>query len=220
MKAAFPGRSASCRATGSPRRRSSPWPASDDTDEELAKTEGSAMPGVELRTRHRSTASRPAPGEEGEVRAKAPQLMKGYLDASLDAEAFDEDGWFRTGDLGVLDERRHADHHRPAQGRHHPQGRERLGQGGRGPPLPAPQGGRRGRHRPARRRAAARRSCAVVPPPRVPSRSAFDEMVEFLKGEGLMVQKLPEQPRDRRRHPPQPRRQDPQARPAQALRRP
>jgi len=44
-------------------------------------------------------------GEEGEVRAKAPQLMKGYLDSSLDADAFDEEGFFRTGDLGMLNER-------------------------------------------------------------------------------------------------------------------
>ena len=29
--------------------------------------------------------------------------MRGYLDASLDADAF-VDGWFRTGDLGVIDE--------------------------------------------------------------------------------------------------------------------
>ena len=29
--------------------------------------------------------------------------MHGYLDASLDAEAFDDDGFFRTGDLGVID---------------------------------------------------------------------------------------------------------------------
>jgi long-chain acyl-CoA synthetase len=30
--------------------------------------------------------------------------MKGYLDSSLDAEAFDEDGWFRTGDLGRIED--------------------------------------------------------------------------------------------------------------------
>src|SRR5207247_8552650 len=45
-----------------------------------------------------------ASGEEGEVRARAPQLMKGYLDPSLDAEAFDDDGYFRTGDLGRQDD--------------------------------------------------------------------------------------------------------------------
>src|SRR5438445_7465764 len=42
-------------------------------------------------------------GEEGEIRAKAPQLMRGYLDRALDKDAFDEEGYFRTGDLGTLD---------------------------------------------------------------------------------------------------------------------
>ena len=47
-----------------------------DSDEELAASEGKAMPGVELKlvTLDGEVA---APGEEGEVRAKAPQLMKG-----------------------------------------------------------------------------------------------------------------------------------------------
>jgi acyl-CoA synthetase (AMP-forming)/AMP-acid ligase II len=75
-----------------------------DSDDDLAHTEGAPMPGVELKlvTLEGSVAG---PGEEGEVRAKAPQLMKGYLDSALDTEAFDEDGFFRTGDLGRLNER-------------------------------------------------------------------------------------------------------------------
>ena len=73
-----------------------------DSDEVLANTEGSAMPGVRLRVVSLDGVE-VGPGEEGEIRAKAPQMMRGYLDASLDAEAFDDDGWFRTGDLGRLD---------------------------------------------------------------------------------------------------------------------
>jgi non-ribosomal peptide synthetase component E (peptide arylation enzyme) len=43
------------------------------------------------------------PGEEGEIRVQAPQLFRGYLDPELDAGAFDERGFFRTGDLGHVD---------------------------------------------------------------------------------------------------------------------
>ena len=42
------------------------------------------------------------PGVEGELRAKGPQICRGHVDAGLDADAFDADGWFRTGDLGVI----------------------------------------------------------------------------------------------------------------------
>jgi acyl-CoA synthetase (AMP-forming)/AMP-acid ligase II len=60
------------------------------------------MPGVQLRVV--TLEGVPAgPGQEGELRARAPQLMQGYLDKSLDADAFDEEGYFRTGDLGVID---------------------------------------------------------------------------------------------------------------------
>ncbi len=74
-----------------------------DTDEELAHSEGKAVPGVELRLVDLD-GNVVGAGEEGEVRAKGPQVTRGYLDPSLDASAFDDDGWFRTGDLGVLDE--------------------------------------------------------------------------------------------------------------------
>jgi acyl-CoA synthetase (AMP-forming)/AMP-acid ligase II len=60
------------------------------------------MPGVELRV-VTLEGKVGGIGEEGEIRAKAPQMMKGYLDSALDAEAFDDEGWFRTGDLGRID---------------------------------------------------------------------------------------------------------------------
>jgi acyl-CoA synthetase (AMP-forming)/AMP-acid ligase II len=64
----------------------------DDPPDKLAHSEGRPGPGVELKI------------VEGEVRAKGPQIFKGYLDSSLDADAFDAEGYFRTGDLGVQDE--------------------------------------------------------------------------------------------------------------------
>jgi cyclohexanecarboxylate-CoA ligase len=73
-----------------------------DTEEQLAHTEGRASGGAQLRV-VTLEGKEAGIGEEGEIRAKAPQLMKGYLDSSLDAEAFDEDGWFKTGDLGRID---------------------------------------------------------------------------------------------------------------------
>ena len=76
--------------------------SSADSDEVLANTEGSAMPGVQLRV-VTLEGKEAGVNEEGEIRAKAPQMMRGYLDEALNAEGFDEDGWFRTGDLGRLD---------------------------------------------------------------------------------------------------------------------
>jgi acyl-CoA synthetase (AMP-forming)/AMP-acid ligase II len=73
-----------------------------DSDEVLANTEGRATPGVELRV-VTLEGKEAGIGEEGEIRAKGPQLMRGYVDQALDGEAFDEQGWFRTGDLGTLD---------------------------------------------------------------------------------------------------------------------
>ncbi len=40
----------------------------------------------------------------GELVVKGPSVMKGYSDASLNADAFTDDGYFRTGDLVSMDE--------------------------------------------------------------------------------------------------------------------
>ncbi|TMA25864.1 MAG: cyclohexanecarboxylate-CoA ligase, partial [Deltaproteobacteria bacterium] len=72
-------------------------------DEKLAHTEGRrSPPEAEIRV-VRLDGGLAAPGEEGELWVRGPQLCRGYLDARLDAAAFDEDGFFRTGDLGRLD---------------------------------------------------------------------------------------------------------------------
>lgn len=73
----------------------------DDSDAKKAATDGRPCPGTSLRVV--MDGHECAPGVEGELRVKGPQVFLGYLDSSLDAEAFDEQGWFRTGDLGVVD---------------------------------------------------------------------------------------------------------------------
>ena len=73
-----------------------------DSDDVLANTEGAPVTGVDLIT-VKIDGTRAAAGEEGEIRLRAPMLMRGYIDSSLDAEAFDENGYFRTGDLAVID---------------------------------------------------------------------------------------------------------------------
>lgn len=162
-----------------------------DSDEELARSEGKPMPGVELKfvTLDGEVA---APGEEGEIRAKAPQVMRGYLDSSLDADAFDEDGYFRTGDLGRLDELGNV----VITGRvkdviirkgenvsakevedllyTHPAVGDVAVIG-----LPDPDSGER--------------VCAVVQTAEGAEAISFDDMVAHLKDSGLMTQKLPEQ---------------------------
>jgi acyl-CoA synthetase (AMP-forming)/AMP-acid ligase II len=43
------------------------------------------------------------PGQEGEVTSIGPEQFAGYTDPEQSRRAFTPDGWFRTGDIGVLD---------------------------------------------------------------------------------------------------------------------
>ncbi|WP_433525917.1 class I adenylate-forming enzyme family protein [Nocardia pseudovaccinii] len=62
---------------------------------------GKAAAGVQLRVVS-TTGETLSPGEIGEIQARSPSLMAGYLPADATAEAFD-DGWYRTGDIGRVD---------------------------------------------------------------------------------------------------------------------
>lgn len=63
---------------------------------------GRAVPGVSLRVVSLATGEPVAPGEVGEIQAKAESLMAGYLPAEANDDAFAE-GWYRTGDVGSVD---------------------------------------------------------------------------------------------------------------------
>ncbi|MDX2541576.1 AMP-binding protein [Streptomyces sp. WI04-05B] len=55
-------------------------------------TDGDCLPGVEVRL-----------ADDGEILSRGPDLCLGYTDPALTARAFDADGWYRTGDIGVVD---------------------------------------------------------------------------------------------------------------------
>lgn len=55
-------------------------------------TDGNPMEGVEI-----------VLAEDGEILSRGPDLCLGYLDDELTAQAFDDEGWYHTGDVGSLD---------------------------------------------------------------------------------------------------------------------
>jgi len=66
-------------------------------------TTGLPMPGTDIKLLDDSDHE-VAPGQSGEVCVKGPQVMSGYWNQpGVNASAFTADGYFRTGDIGVID---------------------------------------------------------------------------------------------------------------------
>ena len=72
-----------------------------DSDDQLMYSEGGPVEGCVI-TIIREDGSFAKPNEVGEVRLEGPMLLKGYRDDALNADAFDDQGRFRTGDIGFL----------------------------------------------------------------------------------------------------------------------
>jgi acyl-CoA synthetase len=64
----------------------------DEPAEKRLTTDGHVMPGVEVRL-----------SDEGEIISRGPDCCVGYTDRALTSRAFDGDGWYHTGDVGVVD---------------------------------------------------------------------------------------------------------------------
>lgn len=78
--------------------------APSDEPAKVWGTDGRALRGIALRVRDEEGGTLP-PGEEGNFEVKSPTMFEGYVDhPEWTAAAYTDDGWFRTGDLAMIDE--------------------------------------------------------------------------------------------------------------------
>ena len=77
----------------------------DDDDERRLQSVGRALPGVEVMAADLMTGALHGPEAVGEIAVRSAGLMQGYLRApSETAKVLTPDGFFLTGDLGIIDE--------------------------------------------------------------------------------------------------------------------
>jgi len=65
----------------------------DDPEVKRLTTDGRVLPGVEIRL-----------DADGQILSRGPDCFLGYIDPELTAAVFDEEGWYHTGDVGVIDD--------------------------------------------------------------------------------------------------------------------
>lgn len=76
--------------------------AYQETEKNLYETIGKAIPGAEVKIVNDRRETVPS-GEVGEIACRSFGVMKGYYNnPEQTSQALDEDGWFYTGDLGVM----------------------------------------------------------------------------------------------------------------------
>ncbi|MFC6016100.1 SDR family NAD(P)-dependent oxidoreductase [Plantactinospora solaniradicis] len=73
----------------------------------VSGTSGPPAPGVEVRLVAPATGRPAAPGADGEVWVRGPNLMLGYHERPQATAEVLRDGWYRTGDLGRIDDHGH-----------------------------------------------------------------------------------------------------------------
>jgi acyl-CoA synthetase len=66
-------------------------------------TDGHPLPGVEIRLVD-DDGKEVSAGTSGEIHSRGPDCFPGYTDPMLTQECFDAEGWYATGDVGVLDD--------------------------------------------------------------------------------------------------------------------
>lgn len=77
----------------------------DDQDERRVGTVGCALPGVEIMAMDLMTGALHGPEAVGEIAVRGTNLMRGYLRMPAEtAKVMTPDGFFLTGDLGIIDE--------------------------------------------------------------------------------------------------------------------
>ena len=81
------------RSYGSTELPSATAAAFTEPKEKRHNTDGHALIGVEMKL-----------DDEGQILLRGPELFLGYTDPELTAKAIDAEGWYHTGDVGVIDE--------------------------------------------------------------------------------------------------------------------
>jgi len=76
-----------------------------DTPEVISTTVGKPFPGAQVKVVDSNTGKDVPTGKEGELCTKGRLIMKGYYKMPEEsAKLIDQDGWFHTGDLAVIDD--------------------------------------------------------------------------------------------------------------------